>query len=163
MKQISPDQRMQTRSPTPEPETKPETDARPPPAALVLPVRRKKRRFRPGTVALRDIRKAQAGTKPLLDRAPFRRLLREVLQSARPDHLMSEEAKDALQTAAEAHLTTMFRRSVTFMLHADRVQLQSADVALWRRVEREEGRGGPIGPFSKPASYKFSETRDASA
>ena len=42
-------------------------------------VKRKKPRFRPGTVALREIRKYQKSTELLLRRRPFGRLVREVL------------------------------------------------------------------------------------
>ena len=39
---------------------------------------KKKRRWRPGTVALREIRKYQKSTELLIRRAPFQRLVREV-------------------------------------------------------------------------------------
>jgi histone H3 len=38
----------------------------------------KKIRFRPGTVALREIRRYQKSTKMLLPRAPFHRLVRKI-------------------------------------------------------------------------------------
>ena len=38
----------------------------------------KSRRFRPGTVALREIRRYQKSTKNLLPRAPFHRLVRKI-------------------------------------------------------------------------------------
>lgn len=41
---------------------------------------RKKHRFRPGTVALREIRKYQNSTERLIPRAPFVRLVREIAQ-----------------------------------------------------------------------------------
>ena len=42
---------------------------------------RKPRRFRPGTVALREIRKYQKSTELLIRKIPFQRLVREVCRS----------------------------------------------------------------------------------
>ena len=39
---------------------------------------KKPHRYRPGTVALRDIRKYQKSTENLIKKAPFQRLVREV-------------------------------------------------------------------------------------
>ena len=41
---------------------------------------RKKRRYKPGTVALREIRKYQKSTELLIRKLPFQRLVREVRQ-----------------------------------------------------------------------------------
>ena len=46
----------------------------------------KKRRFRPGTVALREIRRYQNSSDLLLRKLPFQRLVREVDQKTKPDH-----------------------------------------------------------------------------
>ena len=42
-------------------------------------VKPKTRRYRPGTVALREIRKYQKSTETLIKKAPFARLCREIL------------------------------------------------------------------------------------
>jgi histone H3 len=42
---------------------------------------RKKNRFRPGTVALREIKRYQKSTSMLLPRAPFQRLVRNICGS----------------------------------------------------------------------------------
>ena len=44
------------------------------------------RRYRPGTVALREIRRLQKSTKLLLPRAPFQRLIREIARSENVGH-----------------------------------------------------------------------------
>ncbi|RWS24520.1 histone H3.3-like protein, partial [Leptotrombidium deliense] len=41
-------------------------------------VKTKTRRWRPGTVALREIRRYQKSTENLIKRAPFQRLLRDI-------------------------------------------------------------------------------------
>ena len=46
---------------------------------------RKPRRFRSGTVTLREIRKYQKYTELLIRKLPFQRLVREVAQSIKPD------------------------------------------------------------------------------
>lgn len=44
---------------------------------------RKKRRYRPGKIALREIRRYQRSTELLIKRLPFQRLVREILQDMR--------------------------------------------------------------------------------
>jgi hypothetical protein len=43
------------------------------------PVIRKKNKFRPGTIALRQIKKYRSSTNLLIRKAPFQRLVREIL------------------------------------------------------------------------------------
>jgi histone H3 len=73
---------------------------------------KKPHRFRPGTVALRDIRRMQKSTDLCLRRIPFIRLIREVTQNtARHDMRWSPQALLAVQTAAESFLTEVFEAS----------------------------------------------------
>ena len=66
-------------------------------------------RFRPGTVAIREIRKYQKSSKKLLPKIAVERLVREVAQDvAKPDIRFQREAMDALQEAAEAYLVEVF-------------------------------------------------------
>ena len=65
-------------------------------------------RFRPGTVALRMIRKYQKGTELLLRKLPFQRLVREIAQDYRSDLRFQSLALLALQEAAEAFLVSLF-------------------------------------------------------
>ena len=60
------------------------------------------RRFRPGTVALREIRKFQKSTNLLIPKLPFRRLIRQLTQDVSPDKRFQETALLALQEASEA-------------------------------------------------------------
>ena len=53
---------------------------KPPPCQM-----QKKRRFRPGTVALREIWQYQKSTDLLIRRAPFQRVMYEIVQSFRND------------------------------------------------------------------------------
>src|SRR5487761_2576761 len=71
----------------------------------------KTRRFKPGTIALREIRKYQRGTELLIRRAPFRRLVREICQKLNTDARdlrWQSNAVVAIQEAAEAYLVGLF-------------------------------------------------------
>jgi histone H3 len=69
---------------------------------------KKPHRFRPGTVALREIRKYQKGTELLLRKLPFQRLVREIAQDYRSDLRFQSLALLALQEATEAFLVGLF-------------------------------------------------------
>ena len=64
----------------------------------------KKKRYRPGALALAEIRKYQKSTQSLIPKLPFRRLVREIAQSEKQDIRMQETALEALQEAAETYL-----------------------------------------------------------
>ncbi|KAF1321114.1 Gtp-binding protein era, partial [Globisporangium splendens] len=68
-----------------------------------------KRRYRPGTVALREIRHLQRTTNLLLRKLPFARLVRELQAPfTKQPFRWQAEALLALQEAAEAHLVRLF-------------------------------------------------------
>ena len=60
----------------------------------------KPRRFRPGTLALREIRRYQRGTDLLIKKAPFARLVREIAQTYNSDPASGEKRWQT--TAVEA-------------------------------------------------------------
>ena len=97
---------------------------------------RKPRRFRPGTIALRQIRKYQKSTDLLIRKLPFQRLVREVAQSIVPDLRFQSTAILALQEASESFLVTMFEDVNVCALHAGRVTIQIKDIWLWNRLIR---------------------------
>jgi histone H3 len=61
---------------------------------------KKPHRFRPGTVALREIRKYQKSTELLIRKAPFQRLVREVAQFEDTKLRFTSTALMALQVRA---------------------------------------------------------------
>src|SRR6476660_6973911 len=65
---------------------------------------KKPHRFRPGTVALREIRRYQKSTELLIRKLPFQRLVREIAQDYKTDLRFQSSAIAALQEAAEAYL-----------------------------------------------------------
>jgi histone H3/H4 len=78
------------------------------PANLARPAARRPHRHRPGTLALREIRKYQRNTDLLIRKRPFQRLVREIAQDYRPDLRFQSAALQALQEAAEAYLVQLF-------------------------------------------------------
>ena len=73
-----------------------------------------KRRWRPGTVALREIRHQQKSTNFVIPRIPFKRLVREIVgeKQLQIGTRMRAEAVEALQTEAEAFLVWIFKRAM---------------------------------------------------
>jgi len=69
---------------------------------------KKPHRYRPGTVALREIRKYQKSTELLIRKLPFQRLVREIAQDFKTDLRFQSSAVLALQEAAEAYLVGLF-------------------------------------------------------
>jgi histone H3/H4 len=72
---------------------------------------KKPHRFRPGTVALREIRRYQKSTELLIRRLPFQRLVREIAQEYKADLRFQSSAVQAIQEAAEAYLVSLFEGS----------------------------------------------------
>jgi histone H3/H4 len=68
-----------------------------------------RRRYRPGTRALQEIRRFQKSTELLIRKLPFARLVREVTQEfTRREIRWKAEALLATQEAAEAYLVGLF-------------------------------------------------------
>jgi histone H3 len=95
---------------------------------------KKPHRYRPGTVALREIRQYQKTTELLIRRLPFQRLVREVAQDFKPDLKFQSVALQALQEAAEAYLVSLFEDTNLCAIHAKRVTIMVKDMQLARRL-----------------------------
>uniref|UniRef100_A0A1I7ZL38 Histone domain-containing protein n=1 Tax=Steinernema glaseri TaxID=37863 RepID=A0A1I7ZL38_9BILA len=95
---------------------------------------KKPHRFRPGTVALREIRKYQKSTDLLIRKLPFQRLVREVAQEFKTDLRFQSSAVLALQEAAEAYLVGLFEDTNLCAIHAKRVTIMPHDIQLARRI-----------------------------
>ena len=98
---------------------------------------RKVHRYRPGTVALREIRRYQKSTDLLIRRAPFGRVVREECQLIRTDLRFQASALQAIQEAAEAYLVALFEDANLCVIHARRVTLFPRDLQLARRLRGE--------------------------
>ena len=81
------------------------------------------RRYRPGTVALREIRRYQKSTELLIRKLPFQRLVREIAQDFKTDLRFQSSAVMALQEASEAYLVGLFEDTNLCAIHAKRVTI----------------------------------------
>ena len=70
---------------------------------------KKPHRYRPGTVALREIRRYQKSTELLIRKLPFQRLVREIAQDFKTDLRFQSSAVVALQEASEAYVRAALR------------------------------------------------------
>ena len=98
---------------------------------------RRGHRYRPGTVALREIRRYQKSTELLIRKLPFQRLVREIAQDFKNDLRFQSEAVMALQEAAEYYLVGLFEDSNLCAIHAHRVTVMPKDIQLARRLRGE--------------------------
>ena len=105
---------------------------------------RKPHRFRPGTVALKEIRKYQKSTELLIRKRPFQRLVREIAQELNTgiDGLRFQStAILALQEASEAYLIGLFEDTNLCAIHAKRMTIMVKDMHLARRIRGERADG----------------------
>ena len=99
---------------------------------------KKPKRFRPGTVALREIRRYQRSTDLLILKLPFQRVVRQILQSitgaAGYEYRIQHSALLAIQESAENHLVHLFEDANLLAIHAKRVTIQVKDMHLAARI-----------------------------
>jgi len=98
-------------------------------------VKKKQGRYRPGVLALKEIRRYQKSTHLLISRAPFQRLVREImLGTGVKDLRIQAHALEALQAAAEAYLVFLFEDTNLLAIHSKRVTIMPKDIQLARRI-----------------------------
>ncbi|TEY54961.1 hypothetical protein BOTCAL_0234g00160 [Botryotinia calthae] len=98
--------------------------------------KKRKWRFKPGTVALREIRQYQMTTELCIPKLPFRRLVKEIMHSHCPGFRIQSSALAALQEAAESTIVTEFEMTNLCAIHAKRVTIQAKDMVLVRRLRK---------------------------
>ncbi|XP_042841469.1 histone H3.3-like [Panthera tigris] len=97
---------------------------------------KKPHRYRPGTVALREIRRYQKSTELLIRKLPFQRLVREIAQDFKTDLRFQSSAVMALQEACEAYLVGLFEDTNLCAIRAKRVTVMPKDIQFaYRRTE----------------------------
>jgi histone H3 len=82
---------------------------------------KKQHRFRPATIALREIRKYHKSTDLFIWKLPFQRLVNEIASGFRGDFRFQSSAIAALQEASEAYLVSLFEDINLCAIHANRV------------------------------------------
>ena len=98
---------------------------------------KKPHRYRPGTVALREIRRYQKSTELLIRKLPFQRLVREIASEYKNDLRFQSSAVLALQEAAESYMVGLFEDTNLCAIHAKRVTIMPKDMQLARRIRGE--------------------------
>ena len=98
---------------------------------------KKPHRYRPGTVALREIRCYQKSTELLIKKLSFQRLVREIAQDIKTDLRFQSSAIMALQEALKAYLVGLFEDTNLCAIHAKQVTIMPRDIQLARRIRGE--------------------------
>ena len=98
---------------------------------------KKPHRYRPGTVALREIRRYQKSSDLLVRKLPFQRFVREVAQDFKTECRFQSTAMLALQEAAEAYHVGLFEDTNLCAIHAKRKTIMPKDIQLARRIRGE--------------------------
>ena len=96
---------------------------------------KKPHRYRPGTVALREIRRYQTTTDTLIPKRSFQLLVQEVMQNE--CRLRGIECKRiqsmallGLQTACEQYVIELFSQTQIAAIHGKRITIQPKDMSL---------------------------------
>jgi histone H3 len=97
----------------------------------------RKFRWRPGTVALRQVKKLQKSTELLIAKAPFSRLVREIAEGHKAGLRFASSALAAIQEATEAFVISLLSDANLTALHANRVTALPRDLQLVRRLRGE--------------------------
>ena len=99
---------------------------------------KKPHRYRPGTVAIREIRKYQKTTDLLIKKLPFQRVVREIAQEFNSNLRFQASAVVALQEATESYIVGLFEDTNLCAIHAGRVTIMPKDMKLARRIRGEK-------------------------
>ena len=105
---------------------------------------KKPHRYRPGTVALREIRRYQKSTDLLIRKLPFQRLAREVLQDLNQPGFRRHDMQHfrstsllAMQESVEAFSVGLFEDANLCAIHTRRVTIMPEDMQLALRIRGE--------------------------
>ena len=98
---------------------------------------KKPHRFRPGTVAIREIKKYQKSTELLIKKLQFQRIVREIAQDYNSGLRFQISAVSALQEATENYIISLFEDTNLCAIHAKRVTIMPKDMKLAKRIRGE--------------------------
>ena len=94
----------------------------------------KQRKIQRGMQALKEIQKYQKGADLLIQRVPFQRLVREIVQRCREGLKLQSSAVLALQEVGEAFLVGLLEQANICAIHAKRVTIMLKDIQLAQRI-----------------------------
>lgn len=95
--------------------------------------KRRKRRFKPGTVALREIRKQQKSWETIIPKSTFTRVVKSIATSCCTNGWQTRftrNAIDALRTECEQFVVDTFKGSNRCAIHAGRQTVTPSDLKL---------------------------------
>ena len=98
---------------------------------------KKPHRYRPATVALHKIRRYKETTELLIRKAPFWRLVREILADFgihKDNRIFALTAVLVLQESPEAYLVGLFEDTNLRAIHDKHVTITPKDIQLARRI-----------------------------
>lgn len=100
----------------------------------------RRKRARPGQVALKDIQRLRSTTNMLIPKVAFHRLVRDLTAPFTTDlpYKYQMAALLALQEACEAYLVYLFEDANLCCVHAKRVTIFPRDIHLARRLRNEK-------------------------
>jgi histone H3/H4 len=94
-------------------------------------VDKKPRRWKSGTVAMREIRRYQKNVDLLIQRAPMARTIRGIDAAIHGSpHWFKTEAVDAIHTAAEAYLQDIFKKTIAVAVNRNAQTIRVKDMKL---------------------------------
>ena len=96
-----------------------------------------KRKYRPGTLALREIQRYQRSMDLLIQKLLFMRLVQEIGQQFLTGIKFQGTAVMALQEASEAYLISLFEDSNLCTIHAKHCTIMPKDMQLACRIRGE--------------------------
>ena len=105
---------------------------------------KKPHRYRPGTVALREIRRYQKSADLLIRKLPFQRLVREIAQDFKQDLRFKADSILALHEASEAYLVSLAEDTNVCAIHARRVTIMPKDIQLAKRIRNNKYERGVV-------------------
>jgi len=122
---------------------------------------KKRKKFKKGTIALREIRRYQKSTDLLIRRLPFQRLVREISANFSRDGLRFQaSALLALQEASESYLVALFEDTNLCAIHAKRVTIMRKDMELARRLQESGVKPSINDVFVAPLPNKKKPKKD---
>lgn len=101
---------------------------------------KKKIKYHPGTVALREIKKYQKMQTRLTAKVPFIRKVKEILMSLDPEFRVKRLSMEALREATEDFLTDVLSDANLCAIHGRRITVMVKDVALASRIRGDTNR-----------------------
>lgn len=98
---------------------------------------KKSKHFKPGTVALREIRRFQKLSGLITSKEAFRRLVREIGQDFQTDLRFSAQAFNIVQLYIETRIVKLLEDALLVAIHAKRITPKPKDIHLVRQIRGE--------------------------